>query len=77
MLMEPASKVSVPLLVVITTRSSVPEREINPADVVVLVVFDRAKTPLPVQELDVKLQNAIEPYIRLAALAVLNPNPVV
>jgi hypothetical protein len=49
MLIEPASKASVPLTVVMRTRSRVPPRAIEPAVVCVPATFYNANVPEAVQ----------------------------
>ena len=61
MLIEPASKVSVPLTVVMRTRSKVPDKVILPAFIVVTLLFDTAKFPDPTQILEPTRVNTILP----------------
>jgi hypothetical protein len=78
MLIEPASKVSVPLTVVMRTRSRVPERDLNPAIVVVNVVpVSEYVTPDTTQLFDEIFVKTILPIKLLAACPEKIPNPVV
>lgn len=62
MLIEPASKVSVPLTVVMTTRSSVPESVTAPIGKCVRTSPIFANMPVQVQILDPNNAKVAEPY---------------
>ena len=69
MLTEPASKVSVPFVVVIRTMFRTPPRETCPPDVAVPVAPPYPDIPLAVQMFEDKLKNEIDPDTDTAAEA--------
>jgi len=78
MLIEPASKVSVPLTVVMRTLSSVPESVLFPADTIAQVLAGAANTPFDTHIFEPTKFNTIEPRKALAELLACDVmNPVV
>ena len=74
--MDPASNASVPLTVVMRTRSRVPERAIVPAVDINAAPSDLARVPAATQVFPVTILITTVPWTTAAADPVLTPKPV-